>query len=165
MKVAANGDLDLSPPERLRIRWLVLTAAMGAGLVTLAVVSDIRWEWKNILPNLFLECGVAVALVSVLFLLERQFVERVRGAVQAECTLADPPSTITKASLWGGALFGSVSTVQITVGTKPVIACLTSRRSDEPISGSQSGDRSDATPRPGTGHGWGPRARGVRRRW
>jgi hypothetical protein len=64
--------------EKLKPAPLLLTFVVGLALVALALVADLRWGWTDIRPSVFLEVGAALALVGVIFTLERRFVGQVR---------------------------------------------------------------------------------------
>lgn len=63
--------------EKLRYGWLITTTLIGAVVVGAAIAGDVWFGWRDVWVSLGLEVGAAVALVSIIFALERRFVSKV----------------------------------------------------------------------------------------
>lgn len=70
---SADALSNRSERRRLSVGWLLTPVILGSGLVCLAVVSNVAWDWQDIWPSVFLDFGTSLALVSVIFLVERRF--------------------------------------------------------------------------------------------
>ena len=102
MRLREDGSLDLTPIEHFRWAWGAGTLGVGILLVGLAIVADNRWQWVGIWPSVFLEGGMALALLAVLAYFERRLVRTVASAADAAyCTLGEPPTLIARVSPFG----------------------------------------------------------------
>jgi hypothetical protein len=62
--------------EEINPWWLWLAGVASALLVVLAILLDLLWKVKNILPSVTLDLGIGSILFALLFLLQRRIVRR-----------------------------------------------------------------------------------------
>jgi hypothetical protein len=71
-----ESDTQTGSARTLSIVWLVTPIAIGAGLTALAAIGHYHWRWSDFVTGTLVNFGSSVALVSLFFLLERQFERR-----------------------------------------------------------------------------------------
>lgn len=68
----------MNEPNEIRKLPIILTFIAGFGLIIMAIHLDNHGQRQDIWPSVFLEVGVSVGLVGVLFLIERGFLRAVK---------------------------------------------------------------------------------------
>lgn len=73
--------------ERYHWGWIIASALLGVGLLSLAHIAALTWNWPDVTTGAISSVGAAFLLAFVLFLFERRFtrnvVERVKDVTEA----------------------------------------------------------------------------------